>query len=86
MRVEPTVGRRPAWHAGPEVARRSEPAYTPLVHFLFVCTANICRSPMAAALFAEQIENLTDPVEVSSAGSAPARIGRNREVPTRCSR
>jgi protein-tyrosine phosphatase len=38
------------------------------VHLLFVCTANICRSPMAAALFAEQIENLSDPVEVSSAG------------------
>ena len=28
--------------------------YNPHVQFLFVCTANICRSPMAAALFAAQ--------------------------------
>jgi protein-tyrosine-phosphatase len=42
--------------------------YNRLVQFLFVCTANICRSPMAAALFAEQVGRLTDSVEVSSAG------------------
>lgn len=55
--------------------------YNPLVQFLFVCTANICRSPMAAALFAEQSGRLPDPVEVSSAGiSATGELG-DRGVP-----
>ena len=55
--------------------------YTPHVHFLFVCTANICRSPMAAALFAEQIEHLSDPVEVSSAGVSATGGLAGRGVP-----
>ncbi len=55
--------------------------YTPQVHFLFVCTANICRSPMAAALFAEQIERLPDPVEVSSAGISAVGELAGRAVP-----
>jgi protein-tyrosine phosphatase len=42
--------------------------YTPGVHFLFVCTANVCRSPMAAALLTQRTRDLADPVEVSSAG------------------
>jgi protein-tyrosine phosphatase len=55
--------------------------YTPHVHFLFVCTANICRSPMAAALFAEQIEHLAGPVEVSSAGISATGQLADRAVP-----
>jgi protein-tyrosine-phosphatase len=55
--------------------------YTPHVHFLFVCTANICRSPMAAALFAEWVERLSDPVEVSSAGVRAVGELAGREVP-----
>jgi protein-tyrosine phosphatase len=35
---------------------------------LVVCTANICRSPMAAALLAAAFVDATPPVEVSSAG------------------
>jgi protein-tyrosine phosphatase len=56
-------------------------ATLPHVHFLFVCTANICRSPMAAALFAEQIERVSDPVEVSSAGISAVGEWADRPVP-----
>jgi protein-tyrosine phosphatase len=42
--------------------------YTPGVQFLFLCTANICRSPMAAALLDHRIRDLAEPVEVVSAG------------------
>jgi protein-tyrosine phosphatase len=42
--------------------------YTSPVHVLFVCTANICRSPMASAFFAAQTQDRADPVVVSSAG------------------
>jgi protein-tyrosine phosphatase len=55
--------------------------YNPHVHFLFVCTANICRSPMAAALFAAQTQDLTDSVQVSSAGLLTARNSGPTEVP-----
>lgn len=42
-----------------------------LVHVTFVCTGNICRSPMAEKMFAHQIaaRGLTDLVRVSSAGT-----------------
>lgn len=38
------------------------------MHTLFVCTANICRSPMAAALFARRTEAYIDRPDVRSAG------------------
>ena len=38
------------------------------VNVLFVCTANICRSPMAAALFARHVEDLGLEANVASAG------------------
>ena len=60
---------------------RSGDGYTPHVHLLFVCTANICRSPMAAALFAKRIERLSDPVDVSSAGVSAFGELADRGVP-----
>ncbi len=67
--------------AGAIIGRQAVTGYNPHVQFLFVCTANICRSPMAAALFAEHIGLLADPVEVSSAGiSATGELG-GRGVP-----
>ena len=60
---------------------RSGDGYNPHVHFLFVCTANICRSPMAAAFFAKQIGRLPDSVEVSSAGVSAFGELADRGVP-----
>jgi protein-tyrosine-phosphatase len=82
------VGSGPAGDVGEGERRRvgvtgdrSGDGYTPHVHFLFVCTANICRSPMAAAFFAERIERLPDPVEVSSAGISAVGELADRGVP-----
>ncbi|MGH9080532.1 MAG: hypothetical protein ACRDYE_10760 [Acidimicrobiales bacterium] len=43
------------------------------VRVLFVCTANICRSPMAAALFAAHARHRRIDPEVSSAGTDAGR-------------
>jgi protein-tyrosine phosphatase len=46
-----------------------------LVQVLFVCTANMCRSPMAAALFERRLGDealaVTEPVRTTSAGLLP---------------
>ena len=44
----------------------------PRLHITFVCTGNICRSPMAEKMFAHQItqRGLHDAVRVTSAGTA----------------
>ena len=49
----------------------------PLLHVTFVCTGNICRSPMAEKMFAHQIaeRGLADVVRVSSAGTGGWHIG-----------
>jgi protein-tyrosine phosphatase len=67
----------------------------PLVHITFVCTGNICRSPMAEKMFAHQIaeRGLDDRVRVSSAGTGgwhagdgadqrAVRVLRDRGYPT----
>jgi protein-tyrosine phosphatase len=41
------------------------------VRVLYVCTANLCRSPMAAALFAREVDGGGESVETSSAGILP---------------
>ncbi|HEY8374425.1 MAG TPA: low molecular weight protein-tyrosine-phosphatase [Pseudonocardiaceae bacterium] len=47
------------------------------MHVCFVCTGNICRSPMAALVFAEHLrrEGLSDQVKVTSAGTGPWHVG-----------
>ena len=42
---------------------------------LVVCTGNICRSPMAAALLAERLSSVPEPPRVESAGTA-ALVGQ----------
>ena len=50
---------------------------TDVFRLLFVCTGNICRSPMAAAVFADAVRSagLTDRVRVSSAGTGDWHVG-----------
>ena len=49
----------------------------PLLHVTFVCSGNICRSPMAEKMFAHQIRErgLADVVRVSSAGTGGWHAG-----------
>ncbi|OBG27701.1 protein tyrosine phosphatase [Mycobacterium alsense] len=47
------------------------------LHITFVCTGNICRSPMAEKMFADQLRRrgLSDAVRVTSAGTGNWHIG-----------
>ncbi len=62
-------------HSGPSDGphrRRGQP-----LHVTFVCTGNICRSPMAEKMFADQLRlrGLSDAVRVTSAGTGNWHIG-----------
>jgi protein-tyrosine phosphatase len=50
---------------------------SPRLHVCFVCTGNICRSPMAALVFAEHLRRagLADRVRVTSAGTGSWHVG-----------
>ncbi|KAF0961399.1 low molecular weight protein-tyrosine-phosphatase [Rhodococcus sp. T7] len=54
------------------------------LHVTFVCTGNICRSPMAEKIFAEHLrrEALDDRVMVSSAGTHGWHVGREADIRT----
>jgi len=60
--------------------------YTRLVQVLFVCTANMCRSPMAAALLGRHCsvggDGAAEDVEVVSAGLLPGGYASPPEVVT----
>ena len=47
------------------------------INVLFVCLGNICRSPMAEAVFSQMVEEagLTDRINVDSAGTGTWHIG-----------
>jgi protein-tyrosine phosphatase len=47
------------------------------LHLSFICSGNICRSPMAALVFAEHLRRagLAERVQVSSAGIGPWHVG-----------
>jgi len=49
----------------------------PVLHVTFVCTGNICRSPMAEKMFAHQLaeRGLAEVIRVSSAGTGGWHIG-----------
>lgn len=48
-----------------------------MMHICFVCSGNICRSPMAAMVFREHLrrERLDDRVKVTSAGTGSWHVG-----------
>ncbi|ARD47716.1 protein tyrosine phosphatase [Sporosarcina sp. P37] len=50
-----------------------------MIRVLFVCLGNICRSPMAEGVFRKMIhdEQLTDQIEVDSAGTSDWHIGKS---------
>ncbi|MEO6089442.1 MAG: protein tyrosine phosphatase, partial [Umezawaea sp.] len=45
------------------------------MHVTFVCTGNICRSPVAAIVFREHVRRAGLDVEVSSAGTGGWHVG-----------
>ena len=55
------------------------------IHVLFVCLGNICRSPMAEAVFQQLVNQagLTDNITVDSVGLGPWHVGEKAHRGTR---
>ena len=56
-----------------------------MVHVLFVCLGNICRSPMAEAVFQKMVDEagLSDQIAVDSAGTGSWHVGEKAHPGTR---
>lgn len=56
-----------------------------MINVLFVCLGNICRSPMAEALFREKVKEagLADRIRIDSAGTSDANRGKPPHEGTR---
>ncbi|QKY71535.1 low molecular weight protein-tyrosine-phosphatase [Lentibacillus sp. CBA3610] len=56
-----------------------------MIRVLFICLGNICRSPMAEAVFRDLVkqENLSDKIEVDSAGLGHWHVGNPPHKGTR---
>jgi protein-tyrosine phosphatase len=56
-----------------------------MIHVLFVCLGNICRSPMAEAVFQKLVDEagLSDKITVDSAGTGSWHIGEKAHRGTR---
>ncbi|MGO2110528.1 MAG: low molecular weight protein-tyrosine-phosphatase [Pseudoclavibacter sp.] len=57
----------------------------PIVRICFVCTGNICRSPMAEVMFRQMVEEagLTDDISIASAGTGEWHVGEQVDHRTR---
>ncbi len=53
-----------------------------MVHVLFVCLGNICRSPTAEGVFRAQVERagMSGQIEIDSAGTAAWHIGKSPDA------
>lgn len=56
-----------------------------MIRVLFVCLGNICRSPMAEAVFRSQVQQagLSDRIQIDSAGTANWHVGKPPHEGTR---
>lgn len=56
-----------------------------MIRVLFVCLGNICRSPMAEAVFSDMVRNagLSDRIEAHSAGTGHWHLGESPHEGTR---
>src|SRR6516162_3299443 len=70
------MSRRSTSCGGPWVSDPNEP-----LHVTFVCTGNICRSPMAEKMFAHQLRQrgLGEMVRVTSAGTGDWHVGNSAD-------
>jgi len=62
-------------------AGAQRPGNGPSLHITFICSGNICRSPMAEKMFAHQISErgLADEVRVTSAGTGGWHAGEGAD-------